>query len=583
MKRLCLFLLATAAVAQPPAHQPSATAAAQPPAHQPPGTIVVDASEFYDAIPEGDNMGGGGPGNSAPGWLFNNSVLTLGSAEDAVAKVAVPEAGSYRLFVRAQGAAGAGFRVNVGGTLAESVFGTGPMAWTPSSTFELHKGTLEIRLTNIHPRATLNVIVLSRNPDFTEEDLRPLELPEEVELLKDYKIPPASIIKFGDVDGDGRPDFLVLTPNYSAYMYNNDGKELWHWDAPEQDSRLRGEFEAPGSIWDFDQDGYAEVIHWRIIDGKEWLVMADGRTGAIKHKVPWPTPPMPHVYNNFRTAIAKFHPGYADNLVVFTDSGGLISVTAYDRDLNQIWQHAEKRKKDFFGHYVYPVDINGDGIDEVLVSHLCLDSKGNQIWNNYAIFDDNHDHMDAMEFFDLDGDGKPELITGQSDVGALAYRAQTGEMLWQNLADHTQQITAGYILKDMKTPQVVAGGRVYAPRGGGGLAAWLYWFDNHGNLLFKWPRNPLNGNPNFVRGDWYGDGTKQFFWHRFKLGGDGKGTLFFKETVYHMFDFLGNGAEQVVTWDRNVMRVYGYKDVKPKVVKRDSEYLRNSVANHTHY
>ena len=41
-------------------------------------------------------------------------------------------------------------------------------------------------------------------------------------LLKDYKIPNASIIKFGDVDGDGKPDFLVITNNYSAYMYNND-------------------------------------------------------------------------------------------------------------------------------------------------------------------------------------------------------------------------------------------------------------------------------------------------------------------------------------------------------------------------
>jgi hypothetical protein len=550
------------------------------PAHQLPGAVVVDASEFYDQIPEGDTIGGGF-GSASTVWLFNNSVIDLVSKEDAVAKTTIPEAGAYRLFVRSQGTAASGFKVSVDGQLGADVFGNGPLAWKGSGTFQLKKGTAEIRLTAISPRPTLDVLVLSKNPNFEEKDLKPLELPEEVELLKDYTIPAANIVKFGDVDGDGKPDFLVITSNYSAYMYNNDGKELWHWDAPAENARLRGEFEAPGSIWDFDQDGYAEVVHWRMIDGKEWLVMADGRTGAIKHKVEWPTPPLPHVYNNFRTAIARFHPGYADNLLVFTDSGGTISLTAYDRELKQIWQHSEQRKKDFFGHYIYPIDLNGDGIDEVLLSHLCLDSKGNTIWNNYAMFDDNHDHMDAMEFFDINGDGKLELITGQSDVGALAYRGMTGEMLWQNQADHTQQITAGYILKGMKTPQIVANGRTYGGRGG--LGAQLYWFDNLGNLLSKWPRNPLNGNPNFVRGDWYGDGKKEFFWFKFKLEDDGKGTLYFKEPVYHMFDFLGNGAEQVITEDRTVLRVYGYRHVKAKAVKRDSEYRRNSIANHTHY
>jgi hypothetical protein len=67
--------------------------------------------------------------------------------------------------------------------------------------------------------------------------------------------------------------------------------------------------------------------------------------------------------------------------------------------------------------------------------------------------------MDAIELFDINGDGKPELITGQSDVGASACNAQTREMLWRNMADHTQQIAAGLILNGMKTPQVVANGR----------------------------------------------------------------------------------------------------------------------------
>ena len=545
------------------------------------GTIIADASAFFDDIPKGDTLNGGGAGNNA--WLFNNVALNLGSKQDLVASIEVPEAGAYHLFVRSQGTAESSFKVSINGKVSAATFGNSPMEWKRGDTYTLARGTAQVSISSINPRPMLNLVALSKSANLSEADLKPLELPQQVELLRDYTIPSASIVKFGDVDGDGKPDFLVLTPSYSAYMYNHAGKELWHWEAPAADARLRGEFEAPGSIWDFDQDGFAEVIHWRIENGVEWLVMADGRTGAIKHKVPWPTRPMPHVYNNFRTAIARFQPGYANTLVVFTDSGGIINLTAYDKELKQLWNHSEKRAKDYSGHYLYPIDLNGDGIDEVIISHLCLDAKGNQVWKNDHIFDDNHDHMDAIEFADIDSDGKLELLTGQSDIGALAYKAGTGELLWQNMADHTQQVTSGNILTGMKSPQVVVNARTYGPRGAGGLGAQLVWLDNKGNLISRWPANPLNGNPNFVKGDWYGNGTKQYFWYKFKLGGDGRGTLFFKEPVYHMFDFLGNGAEQVITFDRTTLRVYGYRGVKPKSVIRDAEYKRNAIANHTHY
>jgi hypothetical protein len=435
------------------------------------------------------------------------------------------------------------------------------------------------------------------------------------------------------VDGSGKYAILDITSDYSTIMYANDGHELWRWTAPPTiPGESRGN-EAGAILWDFHHTGRDELAHWRQIDGKEWLVLADGRTGDIIKKVPWPSQPLPHVDNNFRMAVAKFHKDSdgPDTLLVLSDTGGLITLTAYDKDLNQLWQHAEHRAKDYFGHYIYPYDVNGDGIDEVTVSHLCLDANGHEVWNNAKYFEDNHDHMDAMEFFDMNGDGKPELVVGQSDAGTMEYNAQTGAILWQNQSDHTQQITAGYILANSPTPQAVANGRTYGaptprpagfqsgarPAGaaagagtapqpgfgrqqapadqitvGGGLAAQLYWFDNRGRLLERWPAHPLNGNPNFVRGDWYGTGKRTFFWFRFKLEPDGNGTLFFKGEAYHMFDFDHTGADQVITLEgggggpgsggSQVLRVYGNANVVPHAKKCDAE-CRKLIANHTHY
>jgi len=40
-----------------------------------------------------------------------------------------------------------------------------------------------VRLASIHPQPSLNVLVLTRNAAFKEDDLKALELPPEVKLL----------------------------------------------------------------------------------------------------------------------------------------------------------------------------------------------------------------------------------------------------------------------------------------------------------------------------------------------------------------------------------------------------------------
>jgi hypothetical protein len=162
------------------------------------------------------------------------------------------------------------------------------------------------------------------------------------------------------------------------------------------------------------------------------------------------------------------------------------------------------------------------------------------------------------------------------------YDALTGKLLWQRFANHNQKIEAGYYRADIPGQVVVASSRFYV----GGLGALLRWYDPQGNRLGIWPHNPIPGNPNFVKGDFKGDGRNALFWQRFRIEPDGTGTIAFPDEVFHMFDFMGTGNDQVITVGRGgIVRIYGYKNAKsnPTAAKSDPVYRAHSISNHTHY
>ena len=580
MKKL-LLLLASLGGAAPAAAQ------AGPPAPLP-NTVIMPASDFLDELPKGDIIADAGA-QRAP-WLFNNTAVVLKSKTNLITQVVVPAAGTYTLYVRSQGAPKSSFRVVVSDHVTAASFGQGALSWQPGGTFELPPGPADVKITRIEgQQAAFDAVVLSQNPQLQAADIQPHQLNPDVRLLHEYAIPNSNAVKFGDLTGDGKTDFVVLTPDFSAHAYDNSGRALWHYQAPAEYVAERSEFEAPGVVWDFDHDGRAELAHWRYHDGREWLVLADGRTGRPVREVPWPTQPLPHVYNNFRLAVGRLRPGGPPNdLVAFTDMGGTINVSAYDARLRPLWTHPEHRAKDNLGHYVYPIDLDQNGVDEVLVGTLLLDAKGREIWNRFDLLPDNHDHADSYKFADVNHDGHLDIVTANSETGVFVREAFTGKTIWQNTAEHSQQIQVGDFLRQVPGPQVVVGGRTYGNRAAGEpyLASQLYWFDNQGHRVKKWPGTPLNGNPDFVRGNWRGDGrTTDLFWYKFRLNDQGTGELYFPDPVFHMFDFEGTGAEQVITLSPGWLRIYGSRQAPStgQDLKKNLEYLQRTVANHTHY
>lgn len=65
----------------------------------------------------------------------------------------------------------------------------------------------------------------------------------------------------------------------------------------------------------------------------------------------------------------------------------------------------------------------------------------------------------------------------------------------------------------------------------------------------------------------------------------GKVELHFAKPVFHMFDCIGDAAEEVIAPGRGVLQVNGYRGVDATASRTPTslDYPQRRVANHTHY
>jgi len=271
----------------------------------------------------------------------------------------------------------------------------------------------------------------------------------------------------GDLDGDGKLDYVIKQPNlnidpwqkpgvwkrspgtYKLEAYRHDGKFLWRYDmgwAIEQ-----GIWYSPYIVYDLDGDGRAEVYakagegdprdaDGKVASGPEWLAQIDGLTGKIVKRVPWPDRSGYKKYNWASRNLlgVAYLDGKHPYLVLQRGTYGQIKVEAYDHKLKLYWRWNSRNEKQRYNgsglHGMHVADVDGDGRDEIILGSAVLDDDGHGLWTN-PMHHPVMAHPDICYVGDIDPKHPGLEIfygfeTPQPRDSVCLMVAKTGKILW---------------------------------------------------------------------------------------------------------------------------------------------------------
>ncbi|MGH9338090.1 MAG: hypothetical protein ACRD1R_00510 [Acidobacteriota bacterium] len=269
-------------------------------------------------------------------------------------------------------------------------------------------------------------------------------------------------VGIGDLNGDGVLDYVIKQPDFNTDPYHRqrywkrspepfqleayngmDGRMLWRYDmgwAIES-----GTWYSPYVVYDIDGDGFAEVytkagegdpreIDGRVLEGPEYLVKIDGRSGEVIARVPWHSRAGWDHYNRSQRHMlaVAYLDGSTPSLIMQRGTYDLIKTAALDRDLNIIWQREAKNPHDLPGpgtHGLITADVDKDGRDELILGATALNDDGKVLWETGL------GHPDPCYVADIDPSHPGlEVFFGieprRSSHGLSMASARDGRILW---------------------------------------------------------------------------------------------------------------------------------------------------------
>ena len=367
---------------------------------------------------------------------------------------------------------------------AWEILGTAPLKVTPGATYKVRVSVQGDRIvcdvdgkTLIERRDTRlswgKVALLADNParfgpvrvsgELERRPLPPLPRSAQPRLAHEVKLPPFAgerTLWFEDLDGDGTFEIIVCeqnglghggrppAPRKGAYRaLKLDGTQIWEitgFDRP------MGQNNGPLlAVFDINGDGRNEVV---LPHGFE-IQVRDAVTGKLMFSAPTPKPnpyfggrKSPYellVPDGIRPI--RINPNRPPGLYV---KDSYQNVWVYDHLLNLLWHRPAGT-----GHWPLPVDVNGDGRDELLCSNSLLDAEGRLLWDLGL-----EDHADNIILHrSLDPGNQPaRFYIAHGEAGMLEVDPLAGRLRSRGNLGHVQAIDVGRFAPDQPGEQIVA-------------------------------------------------------------------------------------------------------------------------------
>jgi hypothetical protein len=390
--------------------------------------------------------------------------------------------------------------------------------------------------------------------------------------------------RLGDLDGDGVPEWLIaqniprLGDNFvqisclTAVTF--DGKVLWQLGRPDPRNGLLT-CDTPFQIHDIDGDGKNEVVI--VMDFK--LQVLDGATGRLRQSVSTP----PALVDNRQKPYALLN----GDSIAFLDLSGrgrrqeILLKDRYsnfwvlDNRLERLWQgHGQT------GHYPYPIDIDGDGHDEVAIGYALWNHAGRQIWSRDSELKDHADGI-AVGSFGADPMAEPRVYAWGSDEGFLIFD-RNGAIQKHVRIGHAQSASVGKYCPDRPGLQLMCVNYWKNP----GI---ITLFDADGNLLAQ--NEPIHSGSPMLPVNWRGDGQEFVLLSgNVREGGmiDGqmRRVVLFPDDGHpdltaYVANVTGDTRDEIILWDQE--RVWIYTQDRPFAGKRLYAPIRNPDYNESNY